>query len=93
MSTSFIWPIDTTLSGATIPDQSGPGSDDNKGGVLHILQSSNITRVSPSDCLMSYLEHSLGESNSSAERQSVYSTAPTDWATVYGTSNFQRWVD
>ena len=32
MSTEFssIWPIDRTLSGATTPDQSGPGSDANK---------------------------------------------------------------
>ena len=30
---------------------------------------------------MSYLEHLLAESlNSSAEMQSVYSTAPADWA-------------
>ena len=32
---SLIWPIDMTLSGATTPDQSGPGSD-SKEGVLHI---------------------------------------------------------
>ena len=28
---SSIWPIDRTLSGATTPDQSGPGSDGNEG--------------------------------------------------------------
>ena len=38
---SSIWPIDMTLSGATTPGQSGPGSDDNK-GVLCIPQSSSI---------------------------------------------------
>ena len=32
----------------------------------------------PSDCLVSYLGHSLGDST---EMQSMYSTAPTDWAT------------
>ena len=32
---SFIWPIDRTLSGATTPGQSGPGSDGNE-GVLRI---------------------------------------------------------
>ena len=41
ISTQFnsIWPIDSTLSGATNPDQSGPGSDSN-GRVLRITQSS-----------------------------------------------------
>ena len=34
-----------------------------------------------SDCLMSYPRHSLRESNSYAEMQSVYSGAPADWAT------------
>ena len=58
MSNSSIWLIDRTLSGATIPGQSGPGSNGN-GGVLRILQSSNITAASPSDCLMSYPGHSL----------------------------------
>ena len=48
---SSIWPIDRTLSGATTPGQSGPGSDGNK-GVLHIPQSSSITGTSPSDCLV-----------------------------------------
>ena len=32
---SSIWPIDRTLSGATTPGQSGPGSDGNT-GVLRI---------------------------------------------------------
>ena len=39
--------------------QSGPGSYGNK-RVLHIPQSSSITEASPSDCLVSYLGHSLG---------------------------------
>ena len=39
---SSIWPIDRTLSGATTPSQSGPGSDGNE-GVLRIPQSSSIT--------------------------------------------------
>ena len=34
------------------------------------------------DCLVSYLGHSLGGSCPSAEKQSVYSTAPADWANV-----------
>ena len=82
ISTQFssIWPLDITLSGATNPGRSGPGSDGNE-GVLSIPQSSSITGTSPSDCLVSYPEHSLvsthsGGSYSSAEVQSVYSTAP-----------------
>ena len=61
ISTQFssIWPRDRMLSGATTPGQSGPGSDSNE-GVLHILQSCSITRVSPSDCLLSYSGNSLG---------------------------------
>ena len=73
---SSIWPIDKTLSGATTPSQSGPGSNGNK-GVLCIPQSSSITEASPSDCLVSYPGHLLGESYSSAEMQLMYS-APSD---------------
>ena len=58
MSNSSIQPIDRTLSGATIPGLSGPGSDGNE-GVLHIPQSSSITGTSPSDCFMSYPGQSL----------------------------------
>ena len=72
-------PLIGPLSGATTPGQRGPGSDGNK-GVLHIPQSSSIAGTSPSDCLVSYPGHSLGGSYPSAEKQSVYSTAPADWA-------------
>ena len=58
MSNSSIWPIDRTLSGATTPGQSGPGSNGNE-GVLHIPKISSITGASSSDGLMSYLGHSL----------------------------------
>ena len=69
-----------TLSGATTLGQSGPGSDGTK-GVLHIPQSSSITGTSLSDCLVSYHDTRWGGgSYSSAEKQSVYSTAPADWA-------------
>ena len=71
------------LSGATTLGLSGPGSYSNK-EVLCIFQSSSISRASPSDCLMLYLEHSLGRSYSSAEKQLVYSTAPADWAIIAG---------
>ena len=62
ISTKFssIWTIDWTLSGVTTPGQSGPGSDGN-GGVLRIPQRSSITGTSLSDCLVSYLGHSLEE--------------------------------
>ena len=43
-------------------------------------QSSSITGASPSDDLVSYLGHSLGESYSFSQMQSVYSTTPADWA-------------
>ena len=75
MSNSSIWPIERTLLGATTLGQSGPESDGNE-GVLHIPQSSCITGASPSDCLVSYLGHSLEEFYPTAEMQSVYSTAP-----------------
>ena len=41
----------------------------------------SITGTSPSDCLVSYTGHSLWwESYPSAEKQSLYSTAPADRA-------------
>ena len=79
MQFSSIWPINRTLSGATILGQSGSGSNGNE-EVLHISQHSSITGTSPSDCLVSYAGHSLGKSYSSAEMQSVYSTTQADWA-------------
>ena len=60
------------------PGQSGPESNGNE-GVLYIPQISKVGAL-PSDCLMSYPGHSLGDSYPSAEMQSVYSTAPADWA-------------
>ena len=47
------------LSGATTPGHSGPESNGKK-GVLRTPQSSSIAGTSPSDCLVSYLGHSLG---------------------------------
>ena len=47
-------------------------------GVLCIPQNSNVTEASLSDCSVSYPGHSFGESYPSAERQSVYSVAPTE---------------
>ena len=48
MSNSSIWPIDRTPSDVTTLGQSGPGSNGNEG-------------ASPSDCLVSYPGHSLGD--------------------------------
>ena len=52
--------MDRTLSHATAPGQSGPGSDGNE-EVLRIPQNTSITRASPSDCLVLYSGHSLKE--------------------------------
>ena len=71
MSNSSICPIYRTLWVATTPGQSGPGSDGNE-GLLHILQNPSITEALPSDCLVSYQGHSLGESYPSTEMQSMY---------------------
>ena len=71
-----MWPIDRALSGATIPGQSGPGSNVNE-GVLHIPQISKAG-ASPSDCLELYPD-TLWGSSPSAEIQSVYSTALPEW--------------
>ena len=60
MQFSSIWPVDSNLSGATTSGQSEPGRDGNE-GVLHIPQSSTITGTLTSDCLISYVGHSLGE--------------------------------
>ena len=69
--------MDRALSGATIPGQSGPGSNGNE-GVLSITQSPCTTGTSPSDILVSYPGHSLGESCLTAEVQSVYSGQYTE---------------
>ena len=66
-----------TILSATSKGLSGPGSDCNE-GVLHVPQISKA-KASLSDGLISYLRLLLGESYSSAEMQSVYSTAPADW--------------
>ena len=46
------WPIDRTLSGASTPSHSGPGSNGNE-GLLNIHQISKVG-ASLSDCLESY---------------------------------------
>ena len=58
MLNSSIWPIGRTLSGATTPGQSWPGSDGNE-VIIRIPKSSIISGDLPSDCVVSYSEHSL----------------------------------
>ena len=78
MPITSIYPIDRAQSGTTIPGQSGPGSNSK---FFRILQSLSITGTSPSGHLVSYPRNSLAVgSYPSAEEQSVYSTAPVDWA-------------
>ena len=54
MSNSYIWPIDSTLSGATTPGLSEPVSNGNE-EALCVPQSSSIAEASQSDCLVLYL--------------------------------------
>ena len=49
-SNSFNWPIDRILSGASIPDQSGPRRDGNEKGTPN-SPSPGITGTSPLDCI------------------------------------------
>ena len=48
----------TVLSGATTPDQSGPGSNGSEG--VHCIPLNSKTGASPSDSLVSYLGYFLG---------------------------------
>ena len=88
MLNSSAWPIDRTQLIATTPGLSGSVGDDNK-GVLRIPQISSITRTSPSDSLVLYLEYMLRRSYSSAEKQSVNSTTSADKAEFY--SKYELW--
>ena len=81
MSNSCILSIDKILTNITTVSQSGPGSNGDE-KVFYIPQSSK-TGASPSYGLEFYPEHLLvgvGRSYPFAEMQSVYSTAPTNWA-------------
>ena len=64
ISTQFssILPIDWTLSGATTPDQSRPGNDENKWGNAQ-SQNPSITGASPSDWLVSLQDTHWGSIN------------------------------
>ena len=85
MSNSSISTIDKTLSVATTPGQSGPGSN-GKEGILNISQSSKAG-ASPTASLMKSSGHWWrGGAYPSAEIQLVYSTVPVDWADNYMSS-------
>ena len=79
MPNSYILSINRTLSGATIPSQSGQESNGNK-WLFCVPQSFSITEATPLDCLVSYQDTRWGESYSSTEIWSLISTAPADWA-------------
>ena len=74
--------MDRALSGAAILGRSGPGSNDIE-GVLRIPQSSNITGISPSDCLVSYLGHSWGRGLTSLQRCSQCIQQPQPTGQIY----------
>ena len=65
------------LSGATIPGQSGPGSNGNE-GLLFIPQSFSITGTSPIDCLVSYPGHSLRRGVLQGCSQCILQPQPTE---------------
>ena len=92
---SSIQPKDRALSGAIIPGQSEPGSNDNEEVVLCIPQSSSITGASSSDHLVSYPGHLSGRSLTPHPpcRGTVgvfYS--PADWANVVWKTSQERWT-
>ena len=65
-------------------------------GVHCIPQSPSIPRTLPSDCLVSYPEHSLVDSNPTEEKEFVCSTTPADWAKwvlgLYFTEIWKTWI-
>ena len=62
------------LLGVSTLDESGRKNNGNE-GVLHIPQIGALSL----GCFMTHLEHLLGESNTSAEMQSVNFIATVDW--------------
>ena len=66
-----------TLGGANTPRQSEPGSNGNE-RVLKFPQSSGIAGASLTDCFVSYVGQSSGESCPAVELQLVYSVAPAN---------------
>ena len=72
---STVWPIDRTQQFLPLRP-----SVQLKWRVLYIPQSSCINEAAPSECFVSYLWHSLGESYLSAKMQSEYSVALAEGA-------------
>ena len=71
-----IWPINGTLKGSTMRDQSGPKSNDNE-GVLHTPQNS-WAGASPSDSRVLYPEHSFVVSITPLQRRNfILQSLPT----------------
>ena len=66
MSNSSIWLINRTLSGASTPGQSGPGSNSNE-GVFYFPQKYHIAGTLLSDCLVSYQGRSYPSAEMKAE--------------------------
>ena len=79
---SSILPIDRTLSSATTAGHSGPGSDGNE----EALRIHQVTGASLSNFVL-YPRHLFREFYSSADMQSAYSTAGTEWATKWDSDN------
>ena len=96
ISTQFssIWPIDWTLSDATIPDLSGPGGNGNK-GVLRIPQSFSITGSSPSNYLVSYPGRSWEVLVLCRDVVSVFSSLSRlgQWYNGYRRRKWTQWLE
>ena len=83
MHVSSIRPVDRTLSGATTLSQSGPGSNSNEGGTPHLPMLQHYWNLTIRLFSVIFRTPVGGGSYPSAEKQLVYSTAPTDWASGY----------
>ena len=66
-----------TLSGATTPGWSGPGSNGNEGGIQHSSKLQDLIHAKFFVISRTLVEG--GASYRSAEMLSVYSTTPADW--------------
>ena len=84
ISTQFssIWLIYRTLSGATISSQSGPWSDGQWTGTMHSPKLQHYWNLTIR--LFCVISKTIvgGGSYPSAEKQSVYSIAPANWANI-----------
>ena len=76
---SSIWPIDRLYQVLPHRARVDLGAMVNKGRSA-FPKAPVLLEASPSDCLVSYPGHSLERFYPSAEMQSVYFTAPADWA-------------